>query len=51
MVKGTVVSHKIAQALVPVVGYTPPRFNSVVKAVKKKMKVENYTKIGNLNII
>jgi len=37
--------------MVSVVGYTPPRFNSVVKAVENENKGRDYTKIGNLDII
>ena len=42
-------SYKVVQALILVVGYIPPKFNSVVKAIENKGR--NYTKIGNLDII
>ena len=41
----------VNNSIVPVVGYTPPRFNSIVKAIENKNKGRDYTKIGNLDII
>ena len=43
------VSYKVIQALV--VGYRPPRFNGVVKAVENKNMYRDYTKIRNLDTI
>jgi len=37
--------------MVLVVGYTPPRFNGIVKAVENKIKVKTAPKIGNLDTI
>ena len=49
MSRNKVVSYEVMRA--SVVGYTPPRFNGVVKAIEDKNKGRDYTKIGNLDII
>jgi len=46
MVRNRVVSYKVAQALVLVVSYKPPRFKDIVKAIENKGR-DGQTEIVN----